>query len=90
MRGPKISGSKVLVVDGCRVTRANVRQLLCDIGVSVVEEAENGAEAISKLIPFVKAQQPVDGKPTAYVCENYSCKAPVTDLAAFVKLLDAD
>ncbi len=49
MRGPKISGSKVLVVDGCRNTRANVRQLLCDIGVSVVEEAENGAEAISKL-----------------------------------------
>ena len=49
MRGPKLSGSKILVVDGCRDSRAAVREFLRDIGVSVVEEAENGAEAIDKL-----------------------------------------
>lgn len=49
MRGPKISASRILVVDGCRVTRASVRRLLREIGISVVEEAEDGAEAIDKL-----------------------------------------
>jgi uncharacterized protein YyaL (SSP411 family) len=34
--------------------------------------------AIEALIPFLKAQQPLDGKPTAYVCENYACKLPAT------------
>jgi len=29
----------------------------------------------------------VEGKPAAYVCENFICKAPVTDSAALAKLL---
>jgi uncharacterized protein YyaL (SSP411 family) len=40
-----------------------------------------------KLIPAIKAQQPVDGKPTAYVCENYTCAAPTTDAAKLRELL---
>jgi hypothetical protein len=28
-----------------------------------------------------------DGKPTAYVCENFTCKQPVTDLASFEEQL---
>ena len=37
----------------------------------------------------VRAMSPIDGKPAAYVCENFTCKAPVTDpreLAALLKL----
>ena len=68
MRGPKLSGSKILVVDRCRAARAGIRQLLREIGISVVEEAENGAEAIDKLRYFPAdlvicdlATAPVDG-----------------------------
>jgi uncharacterized protein YyaL (SSP411 family) len=34
-------------------------------------------------IPLLKDRPAVDGKPTAYVCENYTCKQPVTDAASF-------
>lgn len=32
--------------------------------------------------PMLEGKQPIDGKTTAFVCENYSCKSPVTDRAA--------
>lgn len=35
------------------------------------------------------AMQPVSGKPAAYVCQNYTCQAPVTEAAALEKLLSA-
>jgi uncharacterized protein len=31
----------------------------------------------------------IDGRPTAYVCENYTCQLPVTNSAALVQLLKA-
>ena len=44
-------------------------------------------KAIETLIPYLAAQGPVDGKPAAYVCENYACLKPVTDPAEFQKFL---
>jgi uncharacterized protein len=34
-------------------------------------------------IALLRDRPMVDGKPTVYVCENFSCKQPVTDPAAF-------
>ena len=34
-----------------------------------------------------QAMPPVDGQATAYVCENFACKLPVTEAAALAKLL---
>jgi len=34
------------------------------------------------------AMQPISGKPAAYVCQNYTCLAPVTEAAALEKLLE--
>jgi len=35
----------------------------------------------------IGAMTPIDGKPAAYVCENFTCKAPVTDPKALGNLL---
>jgi hypothetical protein len=37
--------------------------------------------------PLLAAKQAIDGRPTAYVCENYACQKPVTSAAALASLL---
>jgi len=32
------------------------------------------------LCGFTGALEPIGGQPAAYVCENYSCKRPITDM----------
>jgi uncharacterized protein len=38
-----------------------------------------GAEALVKLAPYIEAQTALEGRATAYVCENFACQAPTTD-----------
>jgi len=40
-------------------------------------------------VALLRDRKTVGGKPTAYVCENLTCKQPVTELAEFEKLLDS-
>ena len=35
----------------------------------------------------VREMKPIDGRATAYVCENFTCEAPVSDPAELRKLL---
>ena len=39
-------------------------------------------------IPLLEGRGPVDGKPAAYVCRNYACELPATDVAALAGQLD--
>jgi uncharacterized protein YyaL (SSP411 family) len=55
----------------------------------VVHRPADPAGPIAELAPFVAAQGPRDGKPTAYVCQDYACQSPVHDPAALRALLDA-
>ena len=45
-------------------------------------------KSIEEIIGFVKEQKAIDGKATAYICENYACKAPTNDMKQIMKLLD--
>jgi uncharacterized protein YyaL (SSP411 family) len=47
----------------------------------------DAGKEIEKAAPFVKEQLPINGKATAYVCENYACREPVTDLGELLGLL---
>lgn len=38
---------------------------------------------LKELAPFVENYKTVEGKTTAYICENFACQAPITDTAHF-------
>ncbi|MBI3208651.1 MAG: thioredoxin domain-containing protein, partial [Candidatus Solibacter usitatus] len=39
-------------------------------------------------LPSLRAMQPIDGKAAAYVCENFTCRLPVTTVAELAALLE--
>lgn len=46
----------------------------------VIAVTRSGDDELSGLIPLIKDKVAVQGKPTVYICENYTCKAPITNL----------
>jgi len=42
---------------------------------------------LAEWLPALAGMTPVDGKATAYICENYACQLPVTDPERFAELL---
>lgn len=49
-----------------------------------------GSEELIELAPFVEAQGVMDGKPTIYVCENFTCQKPTHDLAEVLEALEVE
>jgi uncharacterized protein YyaL (SSP411 family) len=48
---------------------------------------EEGRET-NELIPLVQDKHAIGGKATAYVCENFSCQSPTTDIEELQELLN--
>jgi len=42
---------------------------------------------IVTIASFTKAQKSLNGKATAYVCQNYACKLPTTDVQEMLSQL---
>ncbi len=51
--------------------------------------SEKESPEIIRLAEYTKSQSSIDGKATAYVCLNYSCKLPTTDPGKMLELLGA-
>jgi len=55
--------------------------------VVLLHEPDKADSDLYNAVPFIKNQTAIDGKATAYVCENYACKKPVNKVAEFGVLL---
>ncbi len=56
--------------------------------IIMLHEEGPGGKALRALAPFLKDQTTLKGKATAYVCQNYTCSLPVTNVEGLRKLLD--
>ena len=45
----------------------------------VLVGAQDPVDAGDHGLPLLEGRGMIDGKPTAYVCQNYTCRLPVTD-----------
>jgi len=46
-------------------------------------------EQVRRLIPLVRDKVSLEGKATAYVCENYACQSPTTEINELERLITA-
>jgi uncharacterized protein YyaL (SSP411 family) len=54
----------------------------------VVAQTSGVGEDDAQLVPLLRGRVATEGRPTAYVCENYTCLQPVTDASALAAQLD--
>ena len=67
-----------------RLVRSRLRPAL----TLVVLEPGPRRERLVKRNPLLRGMGPLKGRPTAYVCVNFTCELPTPDLATVRKLLD--
>ncbi len=76
---PDALETKALLAEAHRLFLPNKILLLAD--------GAEGQKYLGEKNEAIRAMSMVDGKSAAYVCENFTCKAPVTDPAELRKLL---
>jgi uncharacterized protein YyaL (SSP411 family) len=47
--------------------------------IVILADGDEGQKYLGKKNEAIRAMSLMDGKPAAYVCENFTCKAPVTE-----------
>ena len=55
--------------------------------ILVLADGAEGQKYLGEKNEAIGAMSPIDGKSAAYVCENFTCKAPVTDPRELAELL---
>jgi uncharacterized protein YyaL (SSP411 family) len=87
-----ISKAKQIVLVGerdapdMRELRAAFYSRFVPHGIVVLVNAAS-RQALARYIPTVADMTAIGGRATAYVCENYTCQLPTSDVAAFGQLL---
>jgi uncharacterized protein YyaL (SSP411 family) len=55
--------------------------------VTLLVDSDATREKLAQLFPTAGVMRAVNGQPTAYVCENYTCKLPTNEISKFAELL---
>ena len=83
-----LSAPQQIVIAGARDS-AETRMLLQEVHrhylpnkVLLLADGGEGEAFLSEKLEALRGMKSINGKATAYVCENFTCQAPVTDAAA--------
>ncbi|MDF1657164.1 MAG: thioredoxin domain-containing protein [Verrucomicrobiales bacterium] len=53
----------------------------------ILRRTEENSELLTNLAPYTEFQLPLDGKATAYVCEDFACQLPTTEISVLKESL---
>jgi uncharacterized protein YyaL (SSP411 family) len=67
----------------------SVRAAFLPNAVVLLHQTEQADKDIEKIIPFLANHVPIDGKATAYLCENYACNRPTNNITELNQMLTA-
>jgi len=56
--------------------------------VVLLRDESQAPPPIDEVAQFARDYKSVDGKATAYICQNYACRKPVTDVGELLKMLE--
>jgi uncharacterized protein YyaL (SSP411 family) len=56
--------------------------------VLLVRDPETNAHELDQIAAIVKAHDPIEGKVTVYLCEDFVCKQPITEYSVFQKAVN--
>ena len=76
---------------GADDTRALLREVHAHFipnKIVLFADGGDGQHWLGKKLDFIKTAKPLDGKATAYVCEDFVCQAPVNDVKKLRELLE--
>jgi hypothetical protein len=76
---PEDGDVRLMIEEARRGFRPNLTVLLRPPGVE--------GEEIVRLAPYTGPMKMEDGRPTAYLCENFACREPITDLGELKRAL---
>jgi uncharacterized protein YyaL (SSP411 family) len=72
---------------GTKALACVAREMATPETVLLYADGADGQAWLSEEVEFIRSVAPVDGKPAAYVCENFACRLPVTDAEELRKQL---
>ena len=92
--GFSLAKPKQIVIAG-QPGAADTRALLCEVHshfipnkIILFADGGDGQRWLGEKLDFIKTAKPLDGKATAYVCEDFVCQAPVNDVKKLRELLE--
>ena len=82
----QVNGTREIVISGEESDLREGNQVLrqfYDPFKLILHRPNEGYEAIEDIAGFLSYQKAIDGGFTAYICENYACQYPSTDIPSF-------
>jgi uncharacterized protein YyaL (SSP411 family) len=58
--------------------------------IVILRQTEETSPDLDRISPYAKYHPSIDGKSTAYVCINYSCERPTTDIGILLRELNSE
>jgi uncharacterized protein YyaL (SSP411 family) len=85
--------SQIVIVGAPGIARTSLERVAAQrylpFAVQLTLTPGEGQQALSKQLPWLSAMTPVDGKPAAYLCSDFTCQRPVTSADELARLLDS-